>query len=72
MRNGFMNAKNKTEVHMIANCQTFLVGSLYKITQGEINHIDTIAQMYYQKNKPTAESEKIVQRDSIFFGGRQS
>ena len=70
MKNGFVNPKNKTHVHLIANCQTFMMGSLSSVTQGELRHIDTIAQMYYQLNKPTLESEKIVLRPVPFVGGK--
>jgi len=49
-----------------------MVGSLANLCSGELNHIDTIAQMYYRMNRPTPESEKIVTRSSPFFGGRSS
>ena len=70
MKNGFVNAENKTEVHLIANSQTFMVGSLSSLTHGELTHIETIAQMYFSSNEPAASIDKIVIRNSPFFGGR--
>ena len=70
MKNGFLNVDNKTAVHLIANCQTFMVGSLSSLAQGELSHAENIARMYFDVNKPTLESDRIVLRNSPFFGGK--
>ena len=56
MKNGFLNTENKTQAHLIANSQTFMMGSIANLSQGEVNHIDQIAQLYYKSNYPTPES----------------
>ena len=71
-KNGFLNAENKTQAHLIANSQTFMVGSLANLSSGEIGHIDKVAQLYFKSNYPTPESQKIVLRSSPFYGGRSS
>ena len=70
MRNGFFNAQSKLEVHLIANCQTFMASTFGHIGLDELNYIRKIAKRYYKQNEPTPESQKIVLRDSSFCGGK--
>jgi len=49
-----------------------MCGSLASVTQSEVSHIETIAQMYFQRNKPTPEFEKVVLRESPFIGGKKT
>lgn len=70
MKNGFLSSANKTAAHLIANCQTFMAGSLGEIANGELQHVQQIAEMYFKSNEPMAESERIVRRNSPFFGGK--
>ena len=69
MKNGFLNATNKTAAHLIANSRTFVMGSLASLNQGEVSHIQTIARMYYDQNEPTPESDLIFLRHTRFYGG---
>ena len=87
MKNGFLASENETIVQSIADCQTFMVGSIDSLVQSELSNINQIAQMYMIEFKPAkkimtvkrtvkqvpAKAEPpIVLRYTPFYGGKKS
>ena len=84
MQNGFLASENETIVQSIADCQTFMVGSIDSLVQSELSNINQIAQMYMIEYKPVKKTfavmntfkqapvePPIVLRNTSFYGGKK-